>query len=642
MGEVHRAVDTVRGRQVALKVLADGIGADHDFTARFRREQHVAAQLNEPHIIPIHDFGEVDGRLFIDMRLVEGRDLAHVLDDGPLPPERAVHVADQAAQALDAAHAARLVHRDIKPSNLLVTPQGFVYVVDFGIARSTTATATSLTATGATLGTLAYMAPERFTAAPLEPSSDVYSLACVLYECLTGARPFTGDDLPSLLYAHFHVRPVPPSQRVPGLPPALDAVVLRGMAKDPAARFATCGEMTAAAHAALGGRAQHAPGWAPPPPPSDPAMTTTTRAATGSQHDEPTDAPTWAPGPPPAAAAAAAAETAAAPTWTPAASGTQQAQETELRGGHGQAFRQPTQQPTQPATAPAWQGSAAPGRPAGRRRRRAPLALVGGAALVVLAAVGVAMLLGLGPFDRDARQTAAGTSSEPGSDAGALPSGATAGAGEAAAGGAPSSSSSADAGGASTGGAGRATGGSDAGVHPDAVAATYPSGYAADGSLDHGEQAVWWASQERFREVDGDGCNPYTFIYGGVETDPACPVGQVKSDWNVDFVKDAWVNGGCLPDAVRDDDLTTFREEGDYTPYAPGAAVTPGPGDAVLWTDPSGRTGAVGLVLEAASPSKVKVVVGDDDDALVTRWVDPAVSTQRGEPVTGYVRLACG
>src|SRR3954453_14124251 len=256
MGEVWRARDTRRDRLVALKGLPDSLGHDTEFQTRFRRESHVAARLREPHVIPIHDYGDVDGRLFIDMRLVDGRDLSAILREGPIPPDRAVALLAQAADALEAAHADGLVHRDVKPSNILVTPNDFVYVVDFGIARSIGSTQTSLTITGATVGTLDYMAPERFTNVPIDGRADVYSLACVLAECLTATRPFPGSDLPSLLYAHLYTDPPRPSELVPGVPPQLDAVISTGMAKRADDRYATPGELIGAARKALEERAE--------------------------------------------------------------------------------------------------------------------------------------------------------------------------------------------------------------------------------------------------------------------------------------------------------------------------------------------------------------------------------------------------
>src|SRR5580704_4213011 len=252
MGEVYRAYDTHRDRYVALKLLPEALSGDQEYLARFRRESNVAARLRDPHVIPIHDFGEIDGQLFIDMRLVDGADIGTLLDTyGRIAPERAVYLISQVAEALDAAHADHLVHRDIKPSNILVTPSDFVYVVDFGIARSTGDRQTPLTHTGAYIGTLDYMAPERFIGHDVDGRADVYSLACLLHECLTGAPPFGGRELPALMYAQLYYPPPAASGLVEGVPPALDAVIARGMAKDRKDRFQTAGALAAAAREAL-------------------------------------------------------------------------------------------------------------------------------------------------------------------------------------------------------------------------------------------------------------------------------------------------------------------------------------------------------------------------------------------------------
>ena len=251
MGEVYRALDTQRDRHVALKLLPEALSGDQAYLSRFRRESNIAARLRDPHVIPIHDFGEINGQLFIDMRLVDGADIGTLLDRyGPIEPQRAVHLISQAAEALDAAHANDLVHRDIKPSNILVTSSDFVYVVDFGIARPIGGQQTRLTQTRA-WGTLDYMAPERFKGHGIDGRADVYSLACVLHECLTGAPPFTGRDLPALIYAQLNFSPPAVSSLVEGVSPALDAVVARGMAKDPEERFPTAGALAAAAREAL-------------------------------------------------------------------------------------------------------------------------------------------------------------------------------------------------------------------------------------------------------------------------------------------------------------------------------------------------------------------------------------------------------
>jgi serine/threonine-protein kinase len=261
MGEVYRAVDTGQdGRRVALKILPSALSGDPQFVARFRREAEIAARLSDPHVVPIHRYGETDGRLFLDMLLIDGRELADVLaQDGPLAPARALSILEQVAGAIDAAHADGLVHRDVKPSNILLTQPGagraeFAYLLDFGIARSAEpGSRTALTRTGAVIGTLSYMAPERFLAQPTGPAADVYSLACVLHELLTGARPYPGTGYAAQVAGHLHQPPPRPSSMRAGLPEALDAVVARGMAKDPAHRYPTASELVAAAHEALAG-----------------------------------------------------------------------------------------------------------------------------------------------------------------------------------------------------------------------------------------------------------------------------------------------------------------------------------------------------------------------------------------------------
>jgi YVTN family beta-propeller protein len=252
MGEVFKAYDTQRGRYVALKVLPAAFSGDEEYLSRFQRESHVVARLTDPHIIPIHDFGEIDGRLFIDMRLVDGSDIGALLRaNGPIAPQRTAYLVSQIAEALDAAHADHLVHRDIKPSNLLVTKSDFVYVIDFGITRVMGLRQTALTVTGATVGTLNYMAPERFAGRDIDGRSDVYSLACVLHECLTGAPPFRDQELPALIYSHLYSSCPRASRLVEGIPLALDDVIAHGMAKDPGDRFQTAGQLAAAVRDAL-------------------------------------------------------------------------------------------------------------------------------------------------------------------------------------------------------------------------------------------------------------------------------------------------------------------------------------------------------------------------------------------------------
>jgi len=191
MGEVYRAYDTVRDRHVALKLLARDSSDDGTFAQRFRRECQIVARLGEPHVIPIHDFGEIDGELFLDMRLVEGENLRTLVRrQGPWDPRQALEIVAQVGQALDAAHQAGLVHRDIKPENVLVTPNGFAYLVDFGIAHRSGDT--HLTKTGMAVGSLAYMAPELFDDATATRASDSYALSALFYEMLTGRPPHPG------------------------------------------------------------------------------------------------------------------------------------------------------------------------------------------------------------------------------------------------------------------------------------------------------------------------------------------------------------------------------------------------------------------------------------------------------------------
>jgi ABC-type amino acid transport substrate-binding protein/predicted Ser/Thr protein kinase len=253
MGEVWRAYDTRTDRIVALKVLPAHLADDATFQQRFRRESQAAAGITEPHVVPIHGYGEIDGRLYLDMRLIDGRNLGTILNDTdkPLTPAFAVKVTEQVAAALDAAHDAGLIHRDIKPSNILITEREFVYLIDFGLAR--TAGDSGLTTAGSTLGTMAYMAPERFEGKQVDSTADVYALACVLYECLTGVRPYPADSLEQQIAGHM-TQPVPrPSATDARLAP-FDDVIAKGMAKKPAKRFPTAGELAAAAR-----RARNAP-----------------------------------------------------------------------------------------------------------------------------------------------------------------------------------------------------------------------------------------------------------------------------------------------------------------------------------------------------------------------------------------------
>nr|WP_062399333.1 serine/threonine-protein kinase [Pseudonocardia sp. AL041005-10] len=238
MGVVLRAHDRRHGGEVALKVLPARLAGDPVVVERFRREARAAFELRDPHVVPVHGFGEVDGRLYLSMRLVDGEDLARVLARrAPLEPRRAARIVRQAAHALDAAHAAGLVHRDVKPANLLVVEDrdDFTALTDFGIARAVGPDPdTALTETGATVGTLAYLAPERLAGrTPVDGRADVYSLTCVLVEMLTGRTPFPEADPAAVLTAHLMAPPPRVTGRRAGLAPGWDDVSPAGWRRTP-------------------------------------------------------------------------------------------------------------------------------------------------------------------------------------------------------------------------------------------------------------------------------------------------------------------------------------------------------------------------------------------------------------------------
>jgi serine/threonine-protein kinase len=250
MGVVYRARDLRLKRIVALKVMAPELAADERFRERFAREAELAMSLEHPNVVPIHDAGELDGRLYLVMRLVEGTDLRALLrEQGALEPRRALAIVAQVANALDAAHAKGLVHRDVKPSNVLLDHDEHVYLADFGLTRSFGSTSST---DGPSVGTPAYLAPEQIEGQEIDGRADVYSLGCLLYECLTGAPPFAGSSRLAVAWAHLEEEPPAVTERRGDLAPAIDGVVRKAMAKDPDDRYATCGELATAAEAALG------------------------------------------------------------------------------------------------------------------------------------------------------------------------------------------------------------------------------------------------------------------------------------------------------------------------------------------------------------------------------------------------------
>jgi serine/threonine protein kinase len=287
MGEVWRAHDTTIERVVALKMLLPHYAKDPDFDKRFRREARTAARLDDPHVVPIYDVGEIDGRLYVTMRLIDGVDLDTLLRSGPLEPARAVHIIEQIASALHSAHRAGLVHRDVKPSNILLADNDFAYLIDFGIARA--AGDTKLTSEGSTIGTWAYMAPERFNTGESAPSSDIYALACVLYQCLTGELPFPGSTLEQVAVSHMVMPPPRPSQERNTIPTAMDSVIATGLAKQTTDRYPTAVEMAAAARQAI----------TQPTSRPHPALTYPTPPPSGMPPAAPPPWPPAAPWPPP-------------------------------------------------------------------------------------------------------------------------------------------------------------------------------------------------------------------------------------------------------------------------------------------------------------------------------------------------------
>jgi serine/threonine protein kinase len=255
MGSVYRAYDARLRRWVALKIMHADLGLQPGFIDRFIREARVAAMLEHPNIVLIYDIEPFGDSIHMVMSWIDGEDLQHVLErEGALAPDRAARLLDQMAAALDHAHLRDqpVLHRDIKPSNIMIGPNERVILTDFGIARLIGDV--SLTQTGQMVGTPAYMAPEMVQGAEADARADVYALGVVLYQMLTGRAPFRAETPLAILHAHVNTPPPPPRTVSPGLPPAVDQVLLRALAKDPAARFQTAGELARAFRAALGQR----------------------------------------------------------------------------------------------------------------------------------------------------------------------------------------------------------------------------------------------------------------------------------------------------------------------------------------------------------------------------------------------------
>jgi eukaryotic-like serine/threonine-protein kinase len=239
MAEVYRARDQLLDRPVALKVLFPELSVDRSFVERFRREAQAAANLSHPNIVPVFDWGEDAGTYFIVMEFVDGRALSSILRTaGPLHPDRAAEIAADVAGALAYAHRHGVVHRDVKPGNVLITEEGTIKVTDFGIARAVN-TEESLTQTGAVMGTATYFSPEQAEGMGVDSRSDIYSLGVVLFEMVTGRPPFLGDTPVAVASKHVREHPPAPREVNPGVPPDLEAIILKCLAKSPDHRYAT-------------------------------------------------------------------------------------------------------------------------------------------------------------------------------------------------------------------------------------------------------------------------------------------------------------------------------------------------------------------------------------------------------------------
>ena len=255
MAQVHLGRDTRLSRLVAIKILRVDLARDSVFQTRFRREAQAAASLNHPNIVAVYDTGEeavkgADGKTvmvpYIIMEYVEGHTVKELLSDGtPVPIPEAVEITEGILAALSYSHAAGLVHRDIKPGNVMLTNGGKVKVMDFGIARAIADSQATMTSANAVLGTALYLSPEQARGEKLDERSDIYSAGCVLFELLTGQAPFSGDTAVSLAYQHVSEPPPVPSSIAADVPPEVDQVTLKALAKDPAQRYSSAGDMAA-------------------------------------------------------------------------------------------------------------------------------------------------------------------------------------------------------------------------------------------------------------------------------------------------------------------------------------------------------------------------------------------------------------
>jgi len=426
MGVVYRAEQTRLGRKVALKVLTPELAENAGFRERFEHESRLAAAIDHPNIVPLYEAGESDGVLFITMRYVEGTDLKALIERSRrLPPDRALAIAAQVASALDTAHARGLVHRDVKPGNVLVAEgagsdgHDHCYLTDFGLTKDT-ASPVELTATGTFVGTLDYVAPEQIEGTAPDGRSDQYSLCCVLWECLVGTPPFVRDTEIAVMWAQLQDAPPRITEALPGMPPGLDDIIAKGLAKAPDARYATCAELVAAARAQV---AKAAPRSTETAVRASPAASVPTAA-----HGAPETSPAAAARPGAAAITPASpAPPRSAPTTAPAAAVPPGAAPGLPAAAPAPAPATPAAAPGEPAFAGDATGPAGPGEAHVRPRIR-PFAIIAVCVAVVLAAVGGALAGGSGDDAEPAPAVRAGTLSlspagdwRPGDDAAPVP-----------------------------------------------------------------------------------------------------------------------------------------------------------------------------------------------------------------------------
>jgi serine/threonine protein kinase len=415
MSVVYQAENPRLGNVIALKVLAPELAADDAFRARFLEESRIAAAMNHPHVIPIHDTGSSDGLLYIAMRYVSGTDLRQMISKrGCLQPDTAIYLLSQAARALDAAHRRGLVHRDVKPGNLLVEhgnddpDPDHLYLADFGITKPARGGSTGLTSTGQFLGTVDYVAPEQVRGLEVLGLADQYSLGCVLYECLTGRVPFEQDVNEAIIWAQVEEHPAPPTMLRPGLPHEVDEVFAQVLAKQPGDRYEDCRAFIAAARDALGPLAAGPPASRAPHPAlpvgypevaHDPGAGSHPRAGSIIRPDPPPSegmVVLSAPAPADYQAAAPYQDPAPAPAWTPhQPGGSHQPGRSPQSGGSHQPGRSP-QDGAGGAAGPGGSGGqpASDGHARVRGDLRVPL-LVLAAAVLIAAGAGIGTAIGL-------------------------------------------------------------------------------------------------------------------------------------------------------------------------------------------------------------------------------------------------------